>query len=267
MNPRLLRPIASRLALPSDADARAYVLAVNSADGQPLEKPVVEAINAFVVGCKADGIWAAIKASCLLMGARTLSGALTPLRGGSPANVNQNFVSGDYSRTTGLVGNGSTKAINTNRTITADPSDNHHLSLFTTVADSQAATLYYMGAVGSGFSGHFIGVNSGQHFYRSSASSGTQGPAQSSVGFFGASRSSSTVFNFRGAGTSGTVSSNSNPSLTSDNMHLFARNRAGTLENFSNARIAFYSLGESLDLALLNTRVSNLYTAIGAAIP
>ena len=60
MSPRLLRPIASRLALPTDADARAYVLAVNAADGQPLEKPVVEAIDAFVVGCKADGIWSAI---------------------------------------------------------------------------------------------------------------------------------------------------------------------------------------------------------------
>jgi len=28
-----------------------------------------------------------------------------------------------------------------------------------------------------------------------------------------------------------------------------------------------YSIGESLDLALLDTRVSNLMTAIGAAIP
>jgi hypothetical protein len=264
MSPRLLRPIASRSLV--DADAAAYLAAVEQADTQALEPAVRNAITAFVIGLKQENIWNAIKSSCILMGARTLSGALTPLKGGAPTNVNNNFVSGDYSRTTGLVGNGSTKAINTNRTITADPSDNHHLSVFTTAADSQAATLYYMGAVSSVFSGHFIGVNSGQHFYRSSASSGTQGPAQSSVGFFGVSRSSSTSFNYRGASTSGSLSTSSNPSLAADNMHIFARNRAGTLENFSNARIAFYSVGESLDLALLDTRVSALVTAIGAAI-
>ena len=108
MSPRLLRPRASGLVLPSDADARAYVVAVNTADGQPLEAPVVQAIDAFVIGCKADGIWSAIKASCILMGARTLSGALTPLVGPAPTN-NGPFVSADYNRKTGLVGNGTTK--------------------------------------------------------------------------------------------------------------------------------------------------------------
>jgi hypothetical protein len=229
------------------------------------QKLLADAINDFIVGCKADGIWDSIKSCCILAGWDGLSGCLVPLKGGAPANVNNNFVSGDYSRTTGLVGNGSTKAINTNRTIAADPTNNHHLSVFTTVADSQAATLYYMGAVSSIFGGHFIGVNVGQHFYRSSVSSGTQGPAQSSVGFFGVSRSSSAAFNFRGASTTGSVTASST-SLTAENTHIFARSRAGTLENFSNARIAFYSVGESLDLALLDTRVSALVTAIGAAI-
>jgi hypothetical protein len=35
----------------------------------------------------------------------------------------------------------------------------------------------------------------------------------------------------------------------------------------TDARLAFYSIGEALDLAALDTRVSNLITAIGAAIP
>jgi hypothetical protein len=265
MSPRLLRPRASGL-VATDPDARTYISAVQIADASSLEPAVQRAIDDFVKGCKADGIWSAIKASCILMGARTLSGALVPLVGSAPTN-NGPFVSGDYNRKTGLVGNASTKHLNTNRTIAADPSANHHLSVFTTVADSQDATLFYIGAVTVDFAGHFIGVNSAEHFYRSSASAGTQGPAQSSVGFFGVSRNSSTVFNFLGAGTSGSLSTNSNPSLNAENMHLFARTRAGTLENFSNARIAFYSIGESLTLSLLDTRVTNLYTAIGAAIP
>jgi hypothetical protein len=35
----------------------------------------------------------------------------------------------------------------------------------------------------------------------------------------------------------------------------------------SAARLAFYSIGESIDLAKLDTRVSALITAFGAAIP
>jgi len=35
----------------------------------------------------------------------------------------------------------------------------------------------------------------------------------------------------------------------------------------TNARLAFYSIGESLDLALLDARVTDLINAIGAAIP
>jgi hypothetical protein len=37
-------------------------------------------------------------------------------------------------------------------------------------------------------------------------------------------------------------------------------------EGFSDARFAFYSIGESLDLAALDARVTALVTAIGAAI-
>ena len=64
-----------------DTDAAAYITAVETADGQALETAVADAINAFVVGCKADGIWDAIKASCIMAGARTLNGALVPLVG------------------------------------------------------------------------------------------------------------------------------------------------------------------------------------------
>jgi hypothetical protein len=44
---------------------------------------------------------------------------------------------------------------------------------------------------------------------------------------------------------------------------VFSRNGV----DFSDARLAFYSIGESLDLALLDARVSALITAFGVAIP
>jgi hypothetical protein len=36
---------------------------------------------------------------------------------------------------------------------------------------------------------------------------------------------------------------------------------------YINSRLAFYSIGESLDLALLDARVTDLINAFGAAIP
>jgi hypothetical protein len=102
-----------------DTDAQAYITAVETADGAALEEGVKTAINNFVVDCKADGIWSAIKASCILAGARTLNGALVPLAGTAPTNFN--FVSGDYNRKTGLVGDGISKYLNSNRANNADP--------------------------------------------------------------------------------------------------------------------------------------------------
>jgi hypothetical protein len=62
-----------------DEDAGNYIQAVETADAQALEPATRKAINNFVIGCKQDGIWEAIKASCILAGARTLDGALVPL--------------------------------------------------------------------------------------------------------------------------------------------------------------------------------------------
>jgi hypothetical protein len=81
-----------RFGVAYDADAQAYITAVETADGQALETGVRDAINAFVVGCKADGIWNAIKASCILAGARTLTGALVPLVGTAPTTSTSSLV-------------------------------------------------------------------------------------------------------------------------------------------------------------------------------
>jgi hypothetical protein len=51
------------------------------------------------------------------------------------------------------------------------------------------------------------------------------------------------------------------------NAFIFARNDGGSVNSHATARIAFYSIGESLDLALLDTRVTALRNALAAAIP
>jgi hypothetical protein len=262
MNARLLRPIASRSLV--DADATAYLTAVQNADQQALEPAVRNAITAFVIGCKTDGIWDAIKASCILMGARTLSGALTPLKGGAPTNVNNNFVSGDYDRETGLKGNDTNKTLTTNRNNNLAPQDNSHGSLFVTQAQSGNGFKILMGADdGNGSAGadSLWRASGTQLTFLNRGSSVTVTPA-TFLNFQGHSRSSSTGFNYRIANT---TSSHTGASGSPKNIVPRVFSRADGL-GVSDARIAFYSLGESLDLALLDARVTALYNAIGAAI-
>jgi hypothetical protein len=246
---------------------------VQVADGSSLEPAVQRAINDFIVGCKADGIWSAIKASCILMGARTLSGALTPLVGAAPTN--NNFVSGDYSRKTGLKGNASNKTLRSNRANNADGLDDKHGALYVTEHNSPITTFCGLMGAGSNGNGAFnlntnnaSGVGVYQVRHHSNAISSFTDNRQPQAGFYGASRASSASIVMRANGSSETVSTAS-LQQSSDDLLVFARgfNNSGDANTFSNARIAFYSIGSNLTLSLLDTRASALYTAIGAAIP
>jgi hypothetical protein len=244
-----------------DPDAQAYITAVETADGQALEFGVQSAYNDFVVGCKADGIWDAIKASCILAGARTLSGSLTPLKGTAPTNFN--FVSGDYNRKTGLVGDGSTKYLNSNRLSSADPQDSFHLSLSVSTAASSGTQMYIAGQTTVP---NDIYRDSDNLNVRNRTASVTVYASQgSATGFIGHSRAVAASFTSRlgGSTQSNAISSTSSSGA---NIFVFARNNNGSLNLPTNARLAFYSIGESLDLALLDTRVTDLINAIDAAI-
>lgn len=269
MSPRLLRPRASGLVLPTDADARAYVLAVNTADGQPLEAPVVQAIDAFVIGCKADGIWSAIKASCILMGARTLSGALTPLVGAAPTN-NGPFVSDDYNRKTGLIGNGTSKYLDSNRNNNADPQNSVHHSAFYSATQTNSAVPIGAGFNLTGATRCAINVPGNAVTVRVRSSS-TQTmsalpPLPVNGSLFGYARSSESLTTLRVNGGN-TTSTGVSQTPFSGNVFVFGDNNNGTATAFIDGRLAFYSIGESLTLSLLDSRVTALYNAIGAAIP
>ena len=249
-----------------DADAKTYITAVETADGQDLEPIARAAINDFVVGCKADGIWTAIKASCILAGARTLTGALVPLKGTAPTNFN--FVDGDYSRTTGLVGDGSTKYLDSNRNNNADPQDSFHLSVYASSA-SQIATNNLIGArlTGDNESARTIFLASTPAVRSLANFNGVITVASAfSTGFVGVRRATSTsaTLRFAAINTDSTLASTS-VAANSLNTSVFARRTgAGTLDIYSDARLAFYSIGESLDLALLDARVTTLINAYGA---
>ena len=245
-----------------DSDAEAYIAAVETADGQPLPAFIKNAIDAFVVGCKDDGIWGAIKSCCLLAGSATLAGALVPLRGDAPTNFY--FVAENHNQLTGLRGNGTSKYLDSNRNNNADPQNSKHVAVFVSqVVSSTTGNEAFIGAginevgatiVGRSGAARPLLRNHTSDFFRESL---TDTPG----GFIGTSRSVSASFNYRRLGVTGTASLASETPLN-QNITVFAR--ASGTQWWTPSRLSFYSIGESLDLALLDSRVSTYMTAIAA---
>ena len=254
--------VMAQISQPLDVDAQAYVNAVEVADRERIEDPVRFAINNFVIGCKADGIWPAIKASCILAGARTLAGALVPLAGTAPTNVS--FVSGDYNRKTGLVGDGSTKYLDSNRNNNADPQNSNHNAVYATFLQVASTVLIAAAdpatAAGAGGNALFtVGVSR----CRSNTAS-TSPVTPPTTGLLGHSRSAGAEYILRYSGQNNTIAIASD-GLLNESVLVFRRQSSSSL--YTTSRLAFYSIGESLDLALLDSRVTTLINAFAAAIP
>jgi hypothetical protein len=252
-----------RKELPADAEADAYIAAVEAADGQALESGVKFAIKNFVLCCKQDGIWDAIKASCILAGARTLDGALVPLVGAAPTNAGGLFVSDDYNRKTGLVGDGSTKYLDSNRANNADPQNSKHTAIYQTSLDTNVSKIY----IGASGSDSYMGRGpTGGPYGRLNNAGGSAWTLASTLhvlGFIGQSRSDSTSILVRTDSTDSILLRSSNSNVSNSTL-IFALPGPSLV---SSARFAFYSIGESLDLALLDARVTDLINAFAAAIP
>ena len=261
MNPRLLVPRAT-----FDADAAAYLRAVEAADGQALETPVKRAVDDFFRGTKADGTFSAIKAACLLCGARTLAGALVPLVGAAPSP--NGFVSGDYSRTDGLRDTGGTSSLLTGLGYNEVSANDEHLAVYLSVLPGDSQN-FIGGGTTSPFQLSRIGYSALQQRYDVQSGVAVIAAGAFSPGLVGVSRSSSTEFSRRQNNTTTISASNSaaTRSSTSAQYGVFCANlsdnpAAGT----TTAGMSFYSIGSAIDLALLDTRVTALITAIGAAV-
>ena len=250
-----------------DADATAYLAAVQAADGQVLEPAVRLAVNSFVKGCKADGIWTAIKASCILAGARTLAGALQPLVGTAPTNNGFIGIGTDYNRKTGLVGDGSTKYLDSNRQNASDPQNSRHQSVYVSTGNSTVGTRYYIGGGDNGYTGFgMVSTNTLVAYISNVATSVTVAGQGNTTGFKGVGRSDSSTAVVRSAGSTSSFTNASQAATSARTVLVFAQRFVG-VSDFVNARLAFYSIGESLDLALLDARVTDLINAFAAAIP
>jgi hypothetical protein len=203
-----------------------------------------------------------------LAGWDSLNGALVPLKGAAPTNFN--FVAGDYNRQTGLVGDGSTKYLDSNRDNNSDPRNNHSQGVYINTAQPSAAAIYI--GVGSGATtgathqGVDYDITTTFHRSRFGATIIGGSGEQSSTGLFGMTRSSESSFTFRVAGTS-TTSNTASQAPASGNVYVYGRNVSNAISLPTSGRLQLYWIGESLNLALLDARVTDLINAFAAAIP
>lgn len=264
-SPKRSRVVGSRV-VGYDSDALVYINAVEAADGQALEGSVKDAYNTFVVGCKSDGIWNAIKASCIMAGARTLSGALTPLVGVAPSGFN--LASGTYSRVTGLKGDGAAMYLDSNRNNNVDPQNSKHLSVWVSaqVNPTGSFNYVYLGTqwdlTGSSFIGRSGAGARALYASINSLTATASGVSTTLPGFYGANRSSSSTVNFRipyGQFNAGVTSQ----TPRNETISIF---RGGLGAVYAPQTLSFYSIGESLDLALLDSRVDRLVNDIAFSI-
>ena len=81
------------------------------------------------------------------------------------------------------------------------------------------------------------------------------------TGLLGVSRDSGSSYTKR-AGLQSSVVSAASVAPSSQDLFVFALHESGVASGHSDARLAFYSIGSSLDLAALDTRVTQLITGI-----
>jgi len=247
-----------------DPDAAVYIDRVGAVDGQSLEEGVKLAYNTFVSGCKTDGIWDAIKASCILAGARTLNGALVPLVGTAPTNPGNVFVEADYNRVTGLKGDASTKYLDSNAAHSLSPKNNGHCSVFASEIGSTSAPKFYLGVAVAGCVTNIATSSADNGWVIHDSGSVVPVFSDAGTGLKAIARSSSSDFVRRSQGVTTNVTRTSGVGTPgAETYTIYGRNAI----YLASCRLSFYSIGESLDLALLDTRVTTLMSDLAAAIP
>lgn len=246
-----------------DTDAQNWITAIETADGQALETTTKDAYNAFIVGLKADAQWSLFQLLVVLAGARTQAGALKAAIG--PAQTGINLPTAGYNRRLGQQGDG-TGYIDTGLRLNQLALNNSSMGLW--VASAATSGVGYMGrddtASNTGETAIYRNSSTltGRH---QSSSVITASAANTTTGFIGMSRGSSSSLSFRAGGsTQGLSYSSAGTSTSANTILVFSRDTSAGSR--TNGRVAFYWAGQNLNLALLEARVSTLISAI-AAIP
>jgi hypothetical protein len=251
-----------------DTDAQSWINAVETADTQPLEARVKAAMNQLVLDLKSNSLWTPITSLTIQMGARTIAGTLIDVKTPSSSWSNVNFLAGDYNRTTGLIGNGSTKYLNPG--VLNSVMSQNNAAAWVHVHTVSAGNTNYFGSGSNATNGTF-GVS-----VSSSPTTQTQGRAfndssfivhagANAVGLIGYSRNNSANYISRG-GQANLSITRSSATPTGSSLFYFANNIGGspTLHSDGRIRACCYGQAHNMDTAetIINTYIASI-TALG----
>lgn len=223
-----------------DADAAAWAAAVVANSGT-YSAATLAAMSTFVKSAKASGYWTKLNRINLFAGDQ-LAAALVPLKagGGSAKDTAVNFVSGDYSESTGLTGNGSTKHLKTGLIPSASLTENDtHIAvhILTAVATTlgSAAMAFQTTATPAYFSDQY-----------NTTTGRVSGAVSGGAGFGVGSRRSGTDHEIYRNGTSIATNATASGSISTVEQYILAINNAGTPGSYSAASLGGYSFGAGL---------------------
>ena len=295
MSPRLLRPIASGVH-PEAADWRARVIA----NGGTVSGSTLQAVSRFCASISAAGIRDRFYRLGIFAGNSdaSLNAVRTPLfRGpsrtgtqyGGTTDTNNNFVAGDYAENNGLLGNGSTKWLNTELDLngagltTAAPG--MHMSAVTTAYTIGANVNNIMvAAVNAAVNQRFWVVHGSNNVPTTEVTSqlgfgSATGAATKQIaatngaaipgGLWLVSRSSHTdirLYNGAVEEASSVGDISGGPNVPTNPMTVFVRWNGSAFFGFVNQRIRAYSVGLSMtaqQVSDFNTAMAALQTALG----
>jgi len=246
-----------------DSDAWLWIIATEKADANYLEEGVKKAMNQYVLDLKSNNIWGDFGTHAVLMGARTLAGSLVDIKNPSLSWTNNNFVSGDYNRTTGLLGNASTKYLDSN--YDNDLAGQNDCAMWVYAHTKSSTTSHNYGGFSDGTSAVRIrgggGASDIRHNSRSTTNITDNGG--NAVGLIGQTRSASTGYTARGNQADESETETSVASSTGD-VFFFCSNDSGAASNYSSARLQAGCFGTAHSLSAAETCMDTYVTSIVA---
>lgn len=252
----LLRPL---LRLPTEAgyggvsvdtDAAAWAAAV-TANGGTYSPTTLAAVSKFAKSAKANGYWTKLIRINLFAGDQ-LAAALVPLKagGGTATDTNMNFVSGDYSETTGLTGNGSTKYLKTGLVPSAILTLNDtHQAVYNRAASATGGLIHIGARDGTNFLELLAPNSDGFAYARAYDVNTVDGAVVAPYGLMVASRTAANAFSLYEHGVLRASSATSAGALVGFETYVFATNSSGAPLGHTSHPLGSYSTGGGLTAA------------------
>jgi hypothetical protein len=273
-NPNTNRRIIKTADVALDPDVLDWITRVQGQGSDVTISGTRTAVNAFVIGLKADGVWDKIVRLNIYAG-DGLAALKAPLKNltGTTNDVLTNFVGGDYSQSIGLTGDGTTKYVQPG--VPFDQGGigqtSYHSGVYVRTPETVGALSIALGGSNSDSTQEtLMGICTlGSTFdcWNFTAGQGRISVADSiAFGFYVGTRTASNAFALYRNGSSivtGATSGSSSPSLA---CYVHARNLNGTPDFFFRQPLELYTFGVGLtatDASNYSARYSTLRTSLG----